>query len=356
MPIISIFALPAETEGSRRPEPTLGWQAGTMCARFVVFGAGAIGGVIAAQLHRAGSEVTAIARGTHLAAIQAEGLRIETPRETATVRLRAVAAPDQVEWSGEEVVILAMKSQDTDAALRSLALAAPPSVVVVCAQNGVANEPAALRIFANVLGVCVMLPATHLVPGVVQAHSIKVTGILDAGRYPRGIDRSVESVTAALQDAGFAAVPRPDIMRWKYTKLLLNLGNAVDALCSRDGRSGRLLRMVREEGRTCLDAAGIAHVAAEEDRARRGDLIELGPAGGRERGGGSTWQSLSRGAGTIETDYLNGEVVLLGRLHGVATPANQLLQQTANRAARDRLLPGRFTEAELLGRLGAPKP
>ncbi len=327
-----------------------------MCARFVVFGAGAVGGVIAARLHQAGSDVTAIARREHLAAIQRNGLVFETPKQAVTVRLRAVATPDQVEWADDDVVILAMKSQDTEAALRSLALAAPSSVVVVCAQNGVANERAALRTFENVLGMCVMLPAAHLVPGVVQAHSIHATGILDVGRYPQGSDSSAQRLATTLEAAGFVSLPRPEIMRWKYAKLLLNLGNAVDALCARDERSGRLLRMVREEGEACLAAAGIAHVSVEEDRARRGDLISVGPAGGHERGGGSSWQSLSRSAGTIETDYLNGEAVLLGRLHGVATPANQLIQRTANLAARDRLPPGSFTEAELLSRLEAAVP
>lgn len=51
--------------------------------------------------------------------------------------------------------------------------------------------------------------------------------------------------------------------------------------------------------------------------------------------GSSSWQSLARGARSIEADWLNGEVVLLGRMYGVATPVNELLQRTANRAARD---------------------
>ena len=64
------------------------------------------------------------------------------------------------------------------------------------------------------------------------------------------------------------------------------------------------------------------------------------PIGGTERSGGSTWQSLERGLGTVETDYLNGEIVLLGRLHGVATPANELLQRLTADAARGGTAPG----------------
>jgi len=69
---------------------------------------------------------------------------------------------------------------------------------------------------------------------------------------------------------------------------------------------------------------------------------------GRPRGGGSSWQSLTRAAGSIEADYLNGEIVLLGRLHGVATPANAVVQRIANRMARERVAPGAMAEAEVL--------
>jgi 2-dehydropantoate 2-reductase len=57
------------------------------------------------------------------------------------------------------------------------------------------------------------------------------------------------------------------------------------------------------------------------------------------RGGGSSWQSLARGAGRIETDFLNGEVVLLGRLYGVATPVNARLQSLARELAREGAAP-----------------
>ena len=75
---------------------------------------------------------------------------------------------------------------------------------------------------------------------------------------------------------------------------------------------------------------------------------------GLQRGGGSSWQSLVRGTGSIEADYLNGEVCLLGRLHGVPTPVNALLQRRANAAAAAGLEPGSTTEAELLAELCSP--
>jgi 2-dehydropantoate 2-reductase len=69
---------------------------------------------------------------------------------------------------------------------------------------------------------------------------------------------------------------------------------------------------------------------------------------GTPRGGGSSWQSLNRGTGTIEADYLNGEIALLGRLHGVPTPLNDLLQRLANGFARERRAPGSLPFDELV--------
>jgi len=63
------------------------------------------------------------------------------------------------------------------------------------------------------------------------------------------------------------------------------------------------------------------------------------------------WQSLTRSTGSVETAYLNGEIVLLGRLHGVPTPVNELLQMIINEIARDGLPPGQLTTEQFLARL-----
>ena len=102
------------------------------------------------------------------------------------------------------------------------------------------------------------------------------------------------------------------------------------------------------EGAAVLRAAGIDAASREEDRERRGSRLQPRPIGGAPRGGGSSWQSLRRGTGTIETDYLNGEIVALGRIHGVDTPVNALLQRRANEAARTGAAPGSVRAADLL--------
>jgi 2-dehydropantoate 2-reductase len=321
--------------------------------RYVIYGAGAIGGVLGARLFQHGHDVVLIARGDHYRALAKDGLRLETPDEDATLQVPTVNSVEQLTFASDDVVVLAMKSQDTKNALLQLANVAPVDVSVVCAQNGVENERAALRQFANVYGMCVMMPASHLTPGVVQASSSPVTGLLDLGRWPGGVDERAKEFAEALNASTFDSVAREDISRWKWGKLMMNLGNAVEAVCGRETRGGTLTQLVRDEGVAVLAAARINYVEHEEDATRRGDLLSDRPIAGKERGGGSSWQSLTRETGSIETDYLTGEIVMQGRLAGVATPVNVLLQRLANEMAREHRSPGFMSEDDVLAMLRA---
>jgi 2-dehydropantoate 2-reductase len=319
--------------------------------RFIVYGAGAIGGVIGGRLFQHGHDVVLIARGPHHDAIEAEGLTLESPGERTRLDVPVVGHPSELELRPDDVVLLAMKTQHTADAARDLARVAPDTIAVVSAQNGVENERILLRHFSRVYGMCVMCPAAHLEPGVVQAYSAPVTGLLDVGLWLGGIDTTTTALAAALRASTFASEPRGDIARWKYGKLLMNLGNSIEALCGRAERGGELMRLARREAVTVLQTAGIPYVGRDEDRARRGALMTLGEIDGRPRTGGSSWQSLQRGTGNIETDHLNGEIVLLGRLHDVPTPTNELLQQRAVRAATEHTPPGTVPAEELLAAL-----
>jgi 2-dehydropantoate 2-reductase len=324
----------------------------TAVMRVVVYGAGAIGGVVGGRLFQHGVDVVLIARGEHHRALVDGGLTLESADERVTLAVPAVGGPDEVTFTADDVVLLAMKSQDTEAALDALRQATGVMPPIVCMQNGVENERLALRRFPDVYGVCVMCPTTHIEAGVVQANAVPVTGLLDVGRYPSGVDATAEAIASVFGASTFEAIPRPDIMRWKYTKLLMNLGNAIEALCARSPAAAELAELARAEGAAVLDAAGIAYASRDEDARRRGDLLQLRPIGGARRGGGSSWQSLRRGAGSIETDYLNGEIVLLGRLHGVATPANARLCALANDAARRGASPATLDAQTLLDEWG----
>jgi 2-dehydropantoate 2-reductase len=297
----------------------------------VVYGAGAVGGVIAARLRLSGVDVTAVARGAHLDAIRADGLRLVTQAGSERVTMRAVAGAAEVDWSARPVVVVAVKSHQSAAALDDLAAHAPPGTAVFAAQNGVANERAALRRFADVYGVTVMLPSVHLEPGVVVQQCHPVAGILDVGRYPEGQDAVAEAFAATLRAAHFESRVRADIMAWKHRKLILNLGNGVSAVYRPGPAADELAASARAEAEHVLAVAGIPVISTDRDRERRGDLLR-----GRVRDDvhGSTWQSVARGHAGVETDWFNGEVVLQARLHGTTAPVNELIQRVTAQHAR----------------------
>jgi 2-dehydropantoate 2-reductase len=318
--------------------------------RFIVFGAGAIGGVVGARLHQAGHRVTLIARGAHGQAIREHGLTLTDPAGSSVLEIEAFGSAAEVQWDGDEVVMLGIKGQDTAVALGALRAAAPHRTPVICLQNGVDNERRALRLFENVYGAVVMVPAAHIEPGVVESHASELTGIIDVGRYPSGGDELTEEVTAALRESRFDSCARDDVMRLKYAKLLLNLANAVGAICQPGPDNERLIELVREEGRAALTAAGIDFEAPEvEDVTGRWERIGVQTD---RRGGSSTWQSLARHTGEVETDYLNGEIALLGRLHGVATPVNAALGRLAARVAAEGAGPQTLTARDVLAEAG----
>ncbi|MFD3517522.1 ketopantoate reductase family protein [Streptomyces sp. NPDC058657] len=332
--------------------------------RYIIIGAGAVGGVIGGRLAESGHDVVLVARGTHLAALRDTGLRLTTAEGTRTLRIPCAAGPKDVDLRPGDVLVLAVKTQDSIAALdawsgRPVAGGGTADALlpVVCAQNGVENERLALRRFRRVYAMCVYLPATFLEAGAVSAAGAPLTGILHLGRFPGGVDDTAAAMAADLEKSGFLAPVVPDAMRWKYAKLLSNTANALGALCGAEALgapTGRDLaaRMVAE-GRAVLAAAGIAVAgAAEQSAVRDGKVTMADPATGGA-GAGSSWQSLARGTGSIETDHLNGEIVLLGGLHGVPTPVNDVLRRLANEFARERRAAGSMPVGEVAAHVAA---
>jgi len=320
--------------------------------RYIIYGAGAIGGVTGAGLYRSGHEVVLIARGDHYSAIRKSGLRVNDPNGSTTFAIPVVVHPSEITYRTDDVVMLAMKSQDTLDAVGELAKIAPVTTSVVCMQNGVENERVTLRYFENVYGVCVVGGTAYLEPGIVMAESGPVFGSLDLGRYPAGIDERAELISKALSDS-WVMFLREHVMEWKQTKLLRNLVLAVQALCGANVRQGKFFDIARAEGEACLRAANITFVDNDTWNEARalGPEVPLPPEG--RTIGGSSWQSLARGTGSIESAYLNGEILLLARQHGISTPANALLYELGVRAATSRQPPGNMSEEDLFRLLNA---
>jgi 2-dehydropantoate 2-reductase len=329
--------------------------------RYVILGAGAIGATIGGRLAQAGCEVALVGRGEHAEVVKRNGLVLVTPRGVSRLPIPMLTM-DEVRLRAADVLILAVKSQDTAQLLNHLAAvgvadgAGLGDIPVFCAQNGVANEATVLRCFSRVYGMCVNVPATHLDPGVVEASGSPVSGVLQLGRYPAcAPDELARAVSADLDRAGFTSFVRADVMAWKRAKLLSNLANALQVVCvggfqwraASDGALGEVVARMRAEATACFEAAGWVVTDPSTYQAEAGGF-QIVALSGRTRPGGSTWQSVERGLPTVETDFLNGEVVLLGRLHGVPTPVNAAVQSWMRDITRRARAPRTVEAAELL--------
>ncbi|EPX75939.1 ketopantoate reductase family protein [Salipiger mucosus] len=319
--------------------------------RVVVQGVGAIGGTVAAALALKGHEVLGIARGAQLETIRERGLTLRSPGGVQVAEFPCVADPSEVDWRPDDAVLLCMKTQHTAAALDQLVAAGVQDQPVFCVQNGVENERLALRRFANVHGVTVILPAEYLSPGEVAAFGAPCHGIFDIGRYPGGSDAADETLAGLLTDAGVQSFVMEDVMASKHGKLLMNLGNIVGAALGEAERAD-IVAALTEEGEAVLRACGIPYAAVDLSDPRREQYMQTQPVEGAARVGSSTAQSLVRGAGSVETDYLNGEIVLLGRQAGVPVPRNAWAMRLAARMLREGLAPGAVTRQEALDALG----
>jgi len=331
--------------------------------RYVVIGAGAIGGCIGGVLARGDVPVVLVARGRNAEVLAGEGLTMHTPDGTYRVSV-SVATADDVRLTEADVLVFATKTQQLDAALREwvdmpvATASADVSTAGEClpaltALNGVAAEELALRYFARVYGVCVWCPAVHVEPGEVIVRSWPVVGQFHVARWPASIATTDDAEFLAELQASWTAVGinvrlPDDVAPWKYNKLLLNLNNVIRALSEPGADSKSLRDVVIREGEDVLRRSGIEFVSFEASTDARAD----GPTprsvpGFDDAPGDSTSQSLSRRTGNVETDYLNGEIVRLAHRIGASAPVNAALTRAARAAARDASGPGGYTAQRL---------
>lgn len=321
--------------------------------RIIVYGIGAVGGTIAAAFCQAGVEVLGIARGAMLEALRTGPLILKHPGGTIRARVPVVGAPSEIEFRAGDLICLTMKSQDTGEALAALRAAGVRDQPIFCLQNGIANEPTALRLFPNVHAVTVMLPAAYTVQGTVVCHGTPKLGLFDIGRFPSGSNAADHAMADAMNSAGMAGFVMDDVMASKRGKLLLNLGNALEASLGRGTERGDWPERVRQEAEDVLTTAGLAWDDVGMDMPRRKKLMQMGDVAGEERFGGSTSQSLIRGTGRVETDYLNGEIAWIARMHGLEAPANAFLAHLLAEIAESGASAGALSLDELNARFAA---
>lgn len=323
---------------------------------YVVHGAGAIGGVIAARLADAGCDVRLVARGEHLAAIQRDGLTMSGLTEG---RYELPAADDALGFAldDQSVVILAMKTQDTfDAVLANVD--AYRGLPLFCFQNGVTNEEWLTEEGLAAYGVMVRIGARIAEPGHVQHTGARHALI---GRWPVGTDDVCDDVIDDLVAGDIKAKASHDICSTKWGKLVINLANAYLALVDRsvahsysDVPTRRFLADVEAEALAVTQAAGVT-VAFESGETQQERIDKLRAEPSAERFGDlpatptypSTHQDLVAGRTTVEVEHFNGRIVRLGREVGVPTPLNEVLWRLCDEAAAAQLGVGTQTEQSI---------
>jgi len=323
--------------------------------RYIVIGAGAVGATLAAGLHSAGIDHVLVGRGPNIRAIEADGLRVLRHGRETVVPVRAAADPGGVTLGPEDLLVFATKSQDVEAAARTWAWRAvegschvriAADLPVLTLQNGLDADRTLLRRFATVIGGTILTPAQHLEPGVVRSGALDALGVITVGRVPFGTDPRLPGWAEDLRAAGYIVQLSEQVSRWKAAKLLMSVRNGLDVVGGEPEDLARLSGLLVSEAQAVLAAAGVTPADPSE---RTEDLSRFrpDPEYGIPPGQQSTWQSFTRGS-TSEIDHLNGEIVLLGRLHGVPTPHNIALQQTLGEAELLRRPPGSATAAEIL--------
>jgi len=332
--------------------------------RIAILGAGAIGSVLGGLLAKEGHDVTLVGRREHVDAIRAHGLRVDGCLGTFDLTVDAATALG----SSPDLALLAVKTQDVQAALRQnrdFLLDVP----LVTLQNGVRSDglvAATLR-RADVVSAVVLVTATYLEPGRV---TLVERGQLVVGR-PNGPRDALVGRVASILNRAVPTRISDNVAGAHWLKLLMNLNNALPALTDRPLREVAQDAYLRDlavglmrEGIQVVDRAGIrleglGNVSVRQVRlltrlptawAGRVFARQAGRMGGPWPVLGSTLQSLRRGRPT-EIDYLNGEIVALGRDVRVATPLNARVLALVHGLERTRAF---YTADRLRAAFAAP--
>ncbi|RJF98007.1 2-dehydropantoate 2-reductase [Noviherbaspirillum saxi] len=304
--------------------------------KIAVFGAGSIGVFVGASLSATGADVVLIGRASMGARIARHGVTLTDLHEWEA-RLHPSSltyCEDPSALADGELVLVTVKSADTQAAAQAIRAHAKPSVLVLSLQNGIGNADLLRK----------ELPGVAVIGGMVPFNVVQ----MPESRFHRGTEGELmveASPSLSRWHADFAAarlplMEREDFLAVQWGKLLLNLNNPVNALSDLPLKAElsqrayrRCLALLIDEALAVLKAAGIkpaklGRVAPHllPTVLRLPDFLFLRLAAAMLRidpeARSSMWEDLKAGRKT-EIDYLNGAVIRLGQAQGLDTPANE---------------------------------
>jgi len=308
--------------------------------RIAIIGAGAIGSVIGGLLSKAGEDVALIGRKPHVDAINKNGLILDTESGETVIQ---VEAAENLDFK-PDLALLTVKAQDVESSVRKAQLFLSGTQVVTM-QNGVQSDDQVARLLGkeNIISGVVIFNGQFLEPGKVS-YSIPFgkTALLIGEPFSNKGNR-LQTLSALLNKARGTDISE-DIRAAHWTKLIWNLQTAVPAITGLSYQDSYQYPEVREltisllkEGLKVIKAARIktANVSgfpmepietmARESLPIASTLLKrMAESLGKVPVLGSTWQSIKRGKNT-EVDYLNGEIVNLGKKKGIPTSFNSLV-------------------------------
>ncbi|MBN8987597.1 MAG: 2-dehydropantoate 2-reductase [Rhizobiales bacterium] len=296
-----------------------------------VIGAGAVGCYYGGLLLRGGHEVTFIGRQPHVDAINAHGLLLDL--KTFKGRLPARAATDTTGLASPDLVLVCVKSADTEQAGRSLAGRLRPETSVLSLQNGVDNAQRLAAVTGHaVIPVVVYVGSEMAGPGHIRHHG--------GGDLSIGASAGSETLAQTLRAAGIGVTIADDIEVTLWSKLIINCAfNALSAVA--DISYGPMLEVegtrnvVASAVQEAVTVAGACGVRIPDDIIAHIMKIPANMPNQKS----STAQDLARGKPS-EIDFLNGYVVRRGAELGIPTPSNQALQVMVKLAQRSKELSG----------------
>lgn len=291
--------------------------------KIAVIGTGGVGGYFGARLAAAGSSVTFVARGRHLATIERNGLSVESPR--GALHLRAIhVVEDLAKIETVDLAVVAVKLWDTEEVGRALKSLVDQGAAVLSLQNGIEKDDVLRRYLPaeSILGGVCYISAAIRDPGVIR-HSGSIQRII-FGEYTGKISRRTEMFLEACRQAAIDAQISDSIERliWEKFVFLVGLSGTTTSMRQSIGR-------VRKNERTRSFLLDLMREAVEVGRARGVALPEnyaqdrlifcdTLPASMTS----SMYQDLKRG-NRLELPWLSGGVARLAETVGIETPCNR---------------------------------
>lgn len=302
--------------------------------KIAVMGAGAVGCYFGGMLARAGHAVSMVGRGAHVQVMQREGLLLDTLHFTERVAVRA--STDTACVADAELVLLCVKSINTETAAASISPHLAQDALVLSLQNGVDNAQRLTSVILQQVLPCVVYVAVEMVaPGHVK-HRGRGELVLPAGTPG-------QRLAPTLQKAGIPVQLSDNVVGEQWAKLIVNCAyNALSGiaqlpfgpLLQGEGVSALMQDIVDEclavAAAQAIEVPGDPHAALRKTGSQSGQYSSLA-------------QDLARGRLT-EVDHLNGYVARLGQTLGVNTPINRSLQVLV------KLMEGRDVKAAVLAR------